>query len=53
MRPIDPMHAANQRRWEAAVPTWSAQADSRGLWRRCAQEPALVLGATELQYLGD
>jgi SAM-dependent methyltransferase len=51
MKPTNPIHAANQRRWEAASEAWARGADSRGLWRRCPTEPNLVLSDTELHYL--
>src|SRR5687768_10139733 len=51
MKLTNPIHAANQRRWEAASERWAQGADSRGLWRRCPQEPELVLSPSELKYL--
>jgi ubiquinone/menaquinone biosynthesis C-methylase UbiE len=51
MKPTNPIHAANQRRWDAASEAWARGADSRGLWRRCPTEPNLVLSDTELHYL--
>ena len=47
------IHAANQRRWNAAAPNWAQRADNRGLWPRCPAEPDLVLSPTVLRYLGD
>ncbi len=49
----DRIHAANRKRWDAAARRWAECADSRGLWRRCPQEPGLVLCEKELQVLGD
>jgi 2-polyprenyl-3-methyl-5-hydroxy-6-metoxy-1,4-benzoquinol methylase len=51
MKPTSPIHAANQRRWDAASAKWARGADSRGTWRRCPAEPNLVLSSTELHYL--
>lgn len=53
MTPNNPLHVANKERWEAASPRWAEGADSRGIWRRCASEPELVLSAHELEYLGN
>ena len=49
----DRIHAANRKRWEAGARRWGEQADNRGLWRRCPQEPSLVLCEKELEFLGD
>ncbi|MCD6404822.1 MAG: class I SAM-dependent methyltransferase [Planctomycetes bacterium] len=49
----DRIHAANRKRWDAAARRWAEGADSRGYWKRCPQEPELVLCAKELEYLGD
>lgn len=51
MNPTNPIHLANQRRWDAASASWARGADSRGLWRRCPAEPELVLGEAERHYL--
>jgi len=51
MKPTNPLHLANQRRWDAASASWARGADSRGLWRRCPAEPELVLGEAERHYL--
>jgi ubiquinone/menaquinone biosynthesis C-methylase UbiE len=51
MKPTNPIHAANQRRWDAASETWARGADNRDIWRRCPAEPNLVLNNTELYYL--
>ena len=49
----DRIHAANRKRWDAAARQWAEGADNRGLWKRCPQEPELVLCEKELEYLGD
>ena len=49
----DRIHAANRKRWDAAARRWAERAESRGLWRRCAQNPELVLCEKELAFLGD
>jgi SAM-dependent methyltransferase len=46
-------HVANKARWQAAAAGWARAADSRGLWRRCSQEPQLVLCPKEIEYLRD
>lgn len=51
MKPTNPIHQANQRRWDAASASWARGADSRGTWRLCPAEPGLVLSGTELHYL--
>lgn len=51
MNPTNPIHLANQRRWDAASASWARGADSRGLWRRCPAEPELVLSEAERHYL--
>ena len=47
------LHEANRRRWDAASENWARGADSRGLWRRCLNEPELVLCDRELAHLAD
>lgn len=47
------LHEANRKRWDAAAGGWARAADSRGLWRRCPDEPELVLSPRELACLGD
>ena len=43
------IHEANRKRWDAGSELWAKRADSRGLWRRCSSEPALVLSDRELE----
>jgi SAM-dependent methyltransferase len=51
MKPTDRIHSANKARWEAASESWAKAADRRGLWRRCAVEPDLVLSDNELDFV--
>lgn len=52
IRMRDRIHAAHRRRWDAASRRWAEGADCRGTWKRCPQEPGLVLCEKELEYLG-
>ena len=47
------IHLANKKRWDAASTRWARGADSRGIWRRCANAPQLVLCDKEIEHLGD
>ena len=47
------IHEANRKYWDAASERWAEGADSRALWRRCPNEPQLVLCHNELEHLGD
>ena len=47
------IHETNRKYWDAASERWAKGADSRGLWRRCPNEPQLVLCHKELEHLGD
>ena len=47
------MHEANRKRWDAGAEGWAKRADSRGLWRRCPDEPELVLSERERAHLAD
>ena len=47
---MDP-HSANEAFWDASVDWWRRREDERGLWRRAADEPSLVLNPTELELL--
>lgn len=44
-------HEANKTRWNADADNWAKSADGRGLWKRCHQEPGLVLSTYELRHL--
>ena len=48
---LNKLHEANRKRWDAGAADWAKKADSRGLWRRCPEEPELVLSPNELKYL--
>ena len=50
---INKIHEVNRKRWDAGSEKWAQGADSRGIWRRCPSEPALVLSDRELEYLAD
>ncbi len=50
---IGKVHVANKKYWDAAAKRWEERADSRGLWKRCPQEPQLVLCKKELEFLGN
>jgi len=47
----DQIHAANKKRWDAGSRQWAENAERRGMWKRCPQEPNLVLCEKELAYL--
>ena len=47
------LHEDNRRGWDAAADGWARSADARGLWRRGAAAPDLVLDARERHWLGD
>jgi SAM-dependent methyltransferase len=51
MNEMNEIHDANRERWDAASEGWARGADSRGLWRRCPEEPQLVLCETVLELL--
>lgn len=44
-------HRANQVRWDAGAEAWARRADSRGIWRKCHQNPSLALHPAELRWL--
>jgi SAM-dependent methyltransferase len=47
----NPMHSANQHRWELGAAQWGKRADTRGLWQRCPTEPELVFCPKLLERL--
>jgi ubiquinone/menaquinone biosynthesis C-methylase UbiE len=51
MKNLNDMHRANQVKWNASSENWAKNADSRGLWKRCPEEPALVLDQVILNHL--
>ena len=44
-------HAANQAFWDASIEWWKEKEDTRGLWRKAPENPALVLSPPELPFL--
>jgi len=40
---IDQMHTSNKNLWNRSAKLWGKRADDRGLWRKCHEEPRLVL----------
>ena len=50
---MNKIHLENKKYWDAAAKLWAKGADSRGTWKRCSQEPHLVLCDKELEYLSD
>lgn len=47
------IHAANQRRWNAAAPQWARRADSRSIWKHCTTDPSLALSDPALKAIGE
>jgi ubiquinone/menaquinone biosynthesis C-methylase UbiE len=45
------LHEANRRQWNAASGWWQRRTDERGVWKKCHQDPSLVLTPTELSFL--
>jgi len=45
------LHLANKRRWDASAQRWSACTDSRGIWKRCHEDPTLVFSEKVLARL--
>jgi len=50
---MNPIHKANQKRWEASAANWAKAADSRGKWKRCVNDPSIVFSDRVLHYLQD
>jgi len=48
---ISKVHSANRARWEAAADNWAFNADTRGIWQKCHEEPSMVFVEQTLQYL--
>jgi ubiquinone/menaquinone biosynthesis C-methylase UbiE len=46
-------HEANRAFWNASADWWREKEDKRGLWRRAAAEPSLVLCRSEMDLLRD
>lgn len=47
------IHSTNQRRWEAAADNWADNADSRGIWKKCSEDPSIVFCQKTLSHLTD
>ncbi|MBX2872361.1 MAG: class I SAM-dependent methyltransferase [Saprospiraceae bacterium] len=47
------MHLANKKRWDASAKRWAECADSRGIWKKCHEDPSIVFSPTVLKYLSD
>lgn len=47
------IHDANKTRWEAAADNWAENANSRGKWKKCHEDPAIVFIDKTLHYLKD
>lgn len=50
---MNELHEANRKQWNAAADWWQQRTEERGIWRRCHQEPSLVLTSSELSVLKD
>jgi SAM-dependent methyltransferase len=50
---MNAMHEANRACWNEWADWWRRKADQRGTWRRCHQEPTLVLSPVEMDFLRD
>ncbi|HET6383012.1 MAG TPA: class I SAM-dependent methyltransferase [Armatimonadota bacterium] len=50
---MNPYHSANRKGWEAVSDSWQANIEEKGLWRRSAKDPSLILAAEELRWLRD
>ena len=45
------IHQANKKRWDASAKNWAENADSRGIWQKCHEDPSLVFSNELLFYL--
>lgn len=50
---MNELHEANRKQWNAAADWWQRRTEERGIWKRCHQEPSLVLTPSELSFLKD
>jgi SAM-dependent methyltransferase len=50
---MNELHETNRRLWDARSADWAQRPEVEKVWRRCAQEPDLVLDGRELHWLGD
>jgi SAM-dependent methyltransferase len=50
---MNDLHNANRRHWDARAAEWAKRPEVATTWRRCAQEPGLVLAERERHWLGD
>jgi len=50
---MNELHEANRRYWETRRAEWAQRPETEKVWRRCAEEPGLVLDERELHWLGD
>jgi len=50
---MNELHEANRKQWNAAADWWQKRTEQRGIWKRCHQEPSLVLTPSELSVLQD
>jgi 2-polyprenyl-3-methyl-5-hydroxy-6-metoxy-1,4-benzoquinol methylase len=50
---MNDMHEANRQHWEARAGEWAQRPEVEQVWRRCVQEPGLVLDERERHWLDD
>lgn len=48
---MNKLHEANRKEWNASSTWWQERTEERGIWKRCHQEPSLVLTSSELSFL--
>ena len=48
---MNEQHEANRVSWDAGAGWWKEKEDKRGLWRRCHEDPSLVLSPNEMPFL--